>query len=96
MSEEAIMENVFEMAWLLKGRWDDLTFDVRMALIDKVQGSRGLSELVQGWAKEFEESWQLLPEDDTRRDDWFGEIGAFVDRNFNALISELVKERISP
>ncbi len=67
--------------------WHSVSEDVREALMDELNGSRGLHEKFVEWAKEFDALWEALPEDDDRRQNYIAEVDNFAQAKFDGLVA---------
>jgi hypothetical protein len=70
-------EILFDLSMNLGRKWADMNGEQCGNIIDMVQGSRGLFDLMAEWTKEFDAKWEALPVDSELREDYIGEIDEF-------------------
>ena len=77
-------EIIFDLAFYVGHAWRALDTTVASAVMDKVEGSRGLFVLVEEWALEFDAEWEKRPE--SGKEDYMSDIDAFAAKKFAELI----------
>jgi LmbE family N-acetylglucosaminyl deacetylase len=81
-----IAEVVAALAFNLGHEWSHTHRTVCETLIDHVQGSFGLYQLVIAWAEEFDKAYEARP--DEEKDDFLEAIDTFYAEKFAALKAE--------
>lgn len=81
-------EILADISWNLSTLFQSLGVPTRTALMDALEGSRGMVGKAIEWAAEFDAFWEALPVGDSRREDYYSEIDEFTDTKFKTLIAE--------
>jgi len=89
MEREALLrqrEIISSIAFEVGHKWSQYNEDVRKALMEDLEGSRGLHDKFVEWSIEFDKFWEALPEGDPRRENYIIEIDDFTLDKLNGLI----------
>lgn len=88
-----LQEIIFDISFNLGCDWKALDVDFRGQIMNRVNGSRGLSDLVQQWADEFDTVWETRLSNDEH--DYIEDIGNFTYEKLGQLCGETAKQRFT-
>lgn len=80
-------EILADIAFQSGSEWIFLNADIRTALMEELEGSRGLKDKLYEWAVKFDAFWETLPENDPRREDYITEIDTFAREQMAGLVA---------
>lgn len=67
--------------------WNDCGEGICAAIMEELQGSRGLMDKFKEWAREFDSWWESLEQDAPQRENYIEVIDTFSSDKFNALVA---------
>jgi hypothetical protein len=79
-------EILFDISMFLGVRWAEMKADLSDGIMELLDGSRGLFDLVVSWTEEFDRDWEHSPHDPNR--DYLESIGEFAMKKYNELVEE--------
>jgi hypothetical protein len=78
-------EILFDIAMDVGSSWQKIDTTTRSVMMDQLNGSRGLFDLVMQWVEEFDRNWETCPDDPNK--DYLESVGIFATDKLMALVA---------
>jgi hypothetical protein len=85
-----MQEIIADIGFYVGHRWRTLHIDICQKILEPIEGTRGLMDLIVQWASEFDAFWEELPQDDDRRENYIEVVDDFAAKRLDKLIEEAV------